>query len=58
VGLLAAAAMSGAGVGLRARQAPQPAGQVLVFAAASLQTALEALPAAARTATGAELRMS
>jgi len=56
--LLTAAAIGGAGAGLPARQAPQPAGPVLVFAAASLQTALDALPAAARTATGAEMRMS
>jgi molybdate transport system substrate-binding protein len=56
--LMAAAIGGGAGGGVRARQAPGPTSQVLVFAAASLQTALDALPAAARTATGAQMRMS
>ena len=41
-----------------AAQAPQPAGDVLVFAAASLQTALDDLAEPARAATGVRMRVS
>jgi molybdate transport system substrate-binding protein len=47
-----------AGSLLFAGRTPQPAGDVLVFAAASLQTALDDLAEPARAATGVRLRVS
>ena len=55
-----AAAVAAAAIDARpgARQTPRPANQVLVFAAASLQTALDALQPIAATAIGVELTVA